>query len=261
MRFLSLYYIVNTLIILIYPIARVRLDQKATLYIEDFYGGNRESQVLFTLVILIFSRLIREPSMEAMISKSFLFLKIGFVALFYMIKTRYAVFYAVICFLSWLFIPQPRYQGPTKMITIPNVEAFEERVEDGYLKYQRGKKKATRDPETKEYWLVEFYTVWADTCLNTEAMWANFSNRYTTPRLKFGRVDLDQIPELARRYDINTGAMSRQLPTLVLFENGEESIRFPPVRDGKVAVALKYKAKEIKDYFNLGKIYLSTREG
>jgi hypothetical protein len=36
------------------------------------------------------------------------------------------------------------------------------------------------------------------------------------------------VPDLAKRYSINTSGVSRQLPTLILFEDGVEKERFPP---------------------------------
>jgi hypothetical protein len=39
------------------------------------------------------------------------------------------------------------------------------------------------------------------------------------------------IPALALKFNINTSGFSRQLPTLILFEDGKEVGRFPPYDD------------------------------
>jgi len=44
-------------------------------------------------------------------------------------------------------------------------------------------------------------------------------------------VNLVALPEMAKTYNINTSAISRQLPTLILFEDGKEISRFPPYDD------------------------------
>ena len=44
-------------------------------------------------------------------------------------------------------------------------------------------------------------------------------------------VNLVALPEMAKTYSINTSAISRQLPTLILFEDGKEISRFPPYDD------------------------------
>ena len=68
------------------------------------------------------------------------------------------------------------------------------------------------------------------------------SNKYTTPMLKFAEVNVALLKDLAKKYDINTSTLSRQLPSLILFENGQEQLRFPPIdeKSGKVTKVLKY---------------------
>jgi hypothetical protein len=41
--------------------------------------------------------------------------------------------------------------------------------------------------------------------------------------------------------------MSRQLPTVILFEDGEEALRFPPIEEktNKIPKVLKYGKKEL----------------
>ena len=72
-------------------------------------------------------------------------------------------------------------------------------------------------------------------------------------------MNVQQIPELAKRYRINTGIYSRQLPTLILFEDGEELLRFPAInKEGKIGLVLKYSERELAKYFELEKRYLET---
>lgn len=51
--------------------------------------------------------------------------------------------------------------------------------------------------------------------------------RYTLDNLKFGKVDVGRYPELAKKYYINDTSFSRQLPTVIVFKNGEEFDRRP----------------------------------
>lgn len=37
------------------------------------------------------------------------------------------------------------------------------------------------------------------------------------------------FPKIAEKHNINTSSISRQLPTLIMFEDGKEVIRFPPL--------------------------------
>jgi len=55
----------------------------------------------------------------------------------------------------------------------------------------------------------------------------NVDYRYSLEHLKFGKIDLTRNPKAAEKYKINTHALSKQLPTLILFKNGEEEMRRP----------------------------------
>ena len=54
-------------------------------------------------------------------------------------------------------------------------------------------------------------------------------NRYSLDNLKFGKVDVGRYPELAKKYYIDDSSFSRQLPTVIVFKNGEEHIRRPSI--------------------------------
>ncbi len=70
---------------------------------------------------------------------------------------------------------------------------------------------------------------------------------------------MQKVPSLAKRYRINTGVYSRQLPTLILFEDGEEVLRFPVInKEGKIGLVLKYSDRELAKFFELEKRYLET---
>jgi hypothetical protein len=51
-----------------------------------------------------------------------------------------------------------------------------------------------------------------------------------------GKIDVGRYPDVGTKYHINTSALTRQLPTLILFENGKESGRVPAIISGKVQV-------------------------
>ena len=66
---------------------------------------------------------------------------------------------------------------------------------------------------------------------------------------------------LAKKFRINVTGMSRQLPSLLLFENGKEVVRFPPFdKQGRVGKVLRFKEKEIIKYLELDKRFLATNK-
>ena len=56
------------------------------------------------------------------------------------------------------------------------------------------------------------------------------------------------MPELAKRFNINTSAVSRQLPTLILFEDGKEVNRFPPYDEEKKRYMRVIKYSKVKPF-------------
>lgn len=75
-------------------------------------------------------------------------------------------------------------------------------------------------------------------------------------------INLAKLPYLSECYRINTSGISRQLPTLIMFEDGEEAGRFPPIDPvtRKIPKVLKYGKREILNYFDIEKRYLATRD-
>lgn len=52
--------------------------------------------------------------------------KVGVACLLFMAKFDYCVYYVVICVLSWLVVPYPRFRGPNKFVQVKSVEHFKE---------------------------------------------------------------------------------------------------------------------------------------
>jgi hypothetical protein len=53
------------------------------------------------------------------------------------------------------------------------------------------------------------------------------AKRFTTDNLKFIEVDILKFDSLARLYRIPTTGFEKNLPALILFEDGKPILRFP----------------------------------
>ena len=109
--------------------------------------------------------------------------------------------------------------------------------------------------------LVIYNALWWDSCIYTYPIWADFSNKYTTERLRFAEVDVMKNEGLAKEQKINLSGAVGLLPALIMYQDGEEILRFPPheVHEKSYAKVNKYSAKELAKYFDLDKRYISTR--
>lgn len=95
--------------------------------------------------------------------------------------------------------------------------------------------------------------------LKTRRLWAEFSLKYSTKTLKFVEVNVVKNKKIAEEFSINTSGVSRQLPTLIMFEDGVEVCRFPEINDeGKIGKVLKYDKRELAKFFDLENRYFET---
>ena len=75
--------------------------------------------------------------------------------------------------------------------------------------------------------------------------------------MKFLSVNVSRLPEIAKKYQINVTGFTKQLPTVMIIEDGEESLRFPPVdKNNKVPKVAKYDYRLLLKYFDLESRYL-----
>ncbi|CAI5744382.1 unnamed protein product [Peronospora destructor] len=97
---------------------------------------------------------------------------------------------------------------------------------------------------------------WSDSCMELEPMLADMSLRYSSSSLQFGRIDVNKWSDVAVENRISVSTVSWQLPTLILFQDGEEVMRLPPIDDnGKVTKMILdrarliavFKLKELKE--------------
>ena len=139
-----------------------------------------------------------------------------------------------------MFTRQPIFSGATGMEQL-NLLEFKKRVSS-----------PSPPPEDAHAtWLVVFHAPWHPTCVALEPVLAELSLTYGTKLLKFGKVDVTRYPQAARDMGLDTSGSSRQLPTLVLFQNGRELARIPHVYPGgKVAKGI-YRRDAIVKGFNL----------
>lgn len=135
-----------------------------------------------------------------------------------------------ICIMMWfapavhqLTLPEPAYSGPENIVYIRGSDLEEELAND-----------------KKVVWMVEMYTAWNPTCVDFASQFAEISAKYSLDNLKFGKIDLTRNPETAEKYKINTSALSKQLPTLILFRNGKEDMRRPLVASNGALIPFSF---------------------
>jgi len=162
--------------------------------------------------------------------------------LFFRADPRMGLVYLLLFVLQGVLLPEPTYQGPE------NITYFRANGLEDELK---------RDPRCT--WLVCFYAAWSPSAGNFAPTFAKLSALYNLPNLKFGKIDVGRYPEVAEKHYINTSALTRQLPSVLMFQDGKEVGRVPAIVGGKVQKFL-FKEEEIVAVFDLNNLYSECKK-
>ncbi|KAL3312429.1 Thioredoxin- transmembrane protein 2 [Cichlidogyrus casuarinus] len=141
-------------------------------------------------------------------------------------NAAYAMSFAFFWLLQAWLVPKPVYSGPEKICYFRD-STFESEVLSG---------------NSKTYWLITFYTAWSPACVKFASIFSELSNQYSLNNLRFGKLDVTRYSEIANKLKIDISSWSNQLPTVILFCNGQEIERRPAI-NSKCKVIQKF-------YFN-----------
>jgi len=204
----------------------------------------RETEILFFLlvVIMIRSRKTGSVTMVAYLSSGFMYAKCANLILFFMADPRLGLIYSLLFLLQGMMLPEPTYKGPENIVYFNSTSLKEELARD-----------------TKVIWMVTFYAAWSPACINFTHVFAKLSADYGLANLKFGKVDVGRFAEVAEEYHINTSSLSRQLPTVIIFQDGKELGRVPAIVNGKVQKFF-FKEEDIVAAFDLNNVYTKCKE-
>ncbi|KAJ8921169.1 hypothetical protein NQ315_013641 [Exocentrus adspersus] len=241
-QLLKPYYIFNILLSLSYII--LKRTPGLCNYIfgtETCEFDGRETEILFFLIIVIAMRTRKTGSVSMInyLSSSFIYTKVANLILWFSADFVLGIIYGVIFILGALIFPEPTYSGPNNVIYFRDVQGLDEELSRN--------KKVT--------WLVAFYTVWNPVCVTFAPTFAKMSTEYHLDNLKFGKIDIGRYPEAGKKYKVNDSSLSKQLPTVVLFQEGKEVIRRPMGDSKGKLISFIFSEDNIKKAFGLNTIY------
>lgn len=202
---------------------------------------SRETEILFFLIIVIMirSRKTGSVTMINYLTSSFLYTKLANLILWFYSDIKLGMAYGVLFILFALLLPEPTYSGPDNVIYFRQTNSLEEELE--------------RDRRVT--WLVTFYTTWNPACVNFAPIFAQLSNEFNLDNLKFGKVDVGRLPDDGKKYHVSDAALSRQLPTVVMFKNAKEVSRRPFADSKGKLVKFFFSKDNIVAAFDLNHIY------
>ena len=138
-------------------------------------------------------------------STGFVYSKVANMILFFRKDPRYGLVYLLLFTLQAMLLPEPTYKGPENIV---------------YFRANGLEDELKRDP--KVTWIVTFYAAWSPSAVNFSPVFAKISANYGLPNLKFGKIDVGRYPEVGEKHHVSTSALTRQLPTVIMFQEGKE---------------------------------------
>ncbi|XP_022791670.1 thioredoxin-related transmembrane protein 2-B-like isoform X2 [Stylophora pistillata] len=156
---------------------------------------------------------------------------------------RLGLIYLIICLVLFLLFPEPSYSGPDEIFFFRG-PALDDALRD--------------NPSVT--WLVEFYAPWCPPCVRFAPTFAELSLRYNHSHLRFGKLDVGKYPIIAQKYKVDESVISKQLPSLILFEGGKETKRRPLVDRKRVITPYTFTEVNIERDFNLKELKKSAED-
>ncbi|XP_027525879.1 thioredoxin-related transmembrane protein 2 [Corapipo altera] len=130
-----------------------------------------------------------------------------------------------------------------------------------YIKYFSDK---TIDEELERdkrvTWIVEFFANWSSECQSFAPIFADLSLKYNCQGLQFGKVDVGRYTDVSTRYKVSTSPLTKQLPTLILFQGGTEIMRRPQIDKKGRAVSWTFSEENVIREFNLNELYQKAKK-
>ncbi|XP_038135659.1 thioredoxin-related transmembrane protein 2-B [Cyprinodon tularosa] len=203
----------------------------------------REVEILMFLSAIVMMKNRRAITVEQHVGNIFLFSKVANVILFFRLDVRMGLLYLTLCIVFLMTCKPPLYMGPEY------IKYFSDKTMDDEL-----------NKDSRATWIVEFFANWSPECQSFASVYADLSLKYNCAGLKFGKVDIGRYGEVSKRYKVSASPLSKQLPSLVLFQGGKEVMRRPQVDKKGRAVSWSFTEENIIREFNLNELYQSSKK-
>ncbi|XP_008834384.1 thioredoxin-related transmembrane protein 2 isoform X1 [Nannospalax galili] len=186
---------------------------------------------------------LRLVTVEQHVGNIFMFSKVANAILFFRLDIRMGLLYLTLCIVFLMTCKPPLYMGP-EYIKYFNDKTIDEELE--------------RDKRVT--WIVEFFANWSSDCQSFAPIYADLSLKYNCTGLNFGKVDVGRYTDVSTRYKVSTSPLTKQLPTLILFQGGKEVMRRPQIDKKGRAVSWTFSEENVIREFNLNELYQQAKK-
>ncbi|KAM4031755.1 thioredoxin-related transmembrane protein 2 [Anomaloglossus baeobatrachus] len=203
----------------------------------------REVEILMFLSAIVMMKNRRSITIEQHIGNIFMFSKVANTILFFRLDIRMGLLYVTLCLVFLMTCKPPLYLGPE------HIKYFSDKTIEEEMQADR-----------RVSWIVEYFANWSSECQSFAPIYAELSLKYNCAGLKFGKVDIGRYPDVSTRYNVSPSPLSKQLPTIILFQGGKEILRRPQVDKKGRAVSWSFSQENVIREFNLNELYQKSKK-
>ncbi|NXA11202.1 TMX2 protein, partial [Sapayoa aenigma] len=228
----------------------------------------REVEILMFLSAIVMMKNRRSITVEQHIGNIFMFSKVANAILFFRLDIRMGLLYLTLCIVFLMTCKPPLYMGPEY------IKYFSDKTIDVSIPTSPGVPGGSAhcppDPmplrqeelerDKRVTWIVEFFANWSSECQSFAPIFADLSLKYNCQGLQFGKVDVGRYTDVSTRYKVSTSPLTKQLPTLILFQGGTEIMRRPQIDKKGRAVSWTFSEENVIREFNLNELYQKAKK-
>ncbi|NWV38100.1 TMX2 protein, partial [Grantiella picta] len=229
----------------------------------------REVEILMFLSAIVMMKNRRSITVEQHIGNIFMFSKVANAILFFRLDIRMGLLYLTLCIVFLMTCKPPLYMGPEY------IKYFSDKTIDVCISPTLGVSGSLCPPpplkpvllwqeelekDKRVTWIVEFFANWSSECQSFAPIFADLSLKYNCSGLQFGKVDVGRYTDVSTRYKVSTSPLTKQLPTLILFQGGTEIMRRPQIDKKGRAVSWTFSEENVIREFNLNELYQKSKK-
>eukprot|EP00756_Hemistasia_phaeocysticola_P005759 Hpha_TRINITY_DN13487_c0_g2::TRINITY_DN13487_c0_g2_i1::g.130799::m.130799 len=219
----------------------------------DISGLSREVQIFICWGLICFVRMLKGGGGAGEMGDNMLYYGRACTVVAAFIADWYIPLYLTVWWIAlFMFTSEPAYEVPNKKFTKLDRVALNALFEPHPADSEKG----------QTYYFVNVWASWqkAGASKQFNTLFAELSAQYSNSFCKFAKVDAGRgaFQDFVRECKIDTSAMSKQIPSLILFKNGKEIRRLPVDNEGSYLSA--YTREQIERHFDMRKIGEQTQK-
>ncbi|NXK00226.1 TMX2 protein, partial [Corythaixoides concolor] len=227
----------------------------------------REVEILMFLSAIVMMKNRRSITVEQHVGNIFMFSKVANAILFFRLDIRMGLLYLTLCIVFLMTCKPPLYMGP-EYITYFSDRTIDVSMPGGVprgsarcpLLSPAPLRQEELERDKRVTWIVEFFANWSSECQSFAPIFADLSLKYNCSGLRFGKVDVGRYTDVSTRYKVSTSPLTKQLPTLILFQGGTETMRRPQIDKKGRAVSWTFSEENVIREFNLNELYQKAKK-